>query len=228
MSLHSRSCLILLASAALLPAVTIGQVDTFEDGSTMGWMVPGQSPSPPVTVENGGPLGLGDAFLRLTALGGAGAGSRLSVLNEAQWSGDYLGLGITGIRMQVSNLGPDDLYLRLLFEDFAGPGPPRNLALSAQAVIVPAGSGWVTVLFPIQPNDLLAYQFGTVVGALSGADTLRIFHNPDPAFPGPGAGIPPVTAVLGVDNIVALVPEPGGVALVGGGLLLLVFRRIRR
>jgi hypothetical protein len=150
------------------------------------------------------------------------------VLNESQWSGDYPGLGITGIRMQVNNFGPDNLYLRLLFEDFAGPGPPQNLALSAQPVVVPAGSGWITVLFPIQPNDLVAYQFGTVAGALSGADTLRIFHNPNPTFPGPGAGIPPVTAVLGVDNITAVVPEPGVIGLVGAGLLLLGFRRLRK
>jgi hypothetical protein len=84
------------------------------------------------------------------------------------------------------------------------------------------------VLFPIQPNDLVAYQFGTVAGALSGADTLRIFHNPNPTFPGPGAGIPPVTAVLGVDNITAVVPEPGVIGLVGAGLLLLGFRRLRK
>jgi len=55
-------------------------------------------------------------------------------------------------------------------------------------------------------------------------DTLRIFHNPDPTFPGPGAGIPPVTATLGVDNMTALVPEPGTVWLLAGGVLVFLAR----
>jgi hypothetical protein len=53
-------------------------------------------------------------------------------------------------------------------------------------------------------------------------DTLRIFHNPDPNFPGPGIGIPAVNAQLGVDNITAAVPEPATVSLLAGGLFLLL------
>jgi hypothetical protein len=57
-----------------------------------------------------------------------------------------------------------------------------------------------------------------VAGALGDVNELRLFHNPAPAFGGPGVGAPPVTAVLGVDNIQA-VPEPSTLALLGAGLL---------
>jgi hypothetical protein len=126
--------------------------------------------------------------------------------------------------MDVNNFGPDDLFLRLLFENFDGLGPPIDLALSANAVFVPAGSGWRTVIFPITPSDLAVETFGTVQGALMNVDTLRIFHNADPTFPGPGLGIPTVNVTLGVDNITA-VPEPGTTAFIAGVLLALVAHR---
>ena len=193
-----RACLLGLAVAGCLSAAAIGQIDTFEDGTTMGWFDPGASPSPPSNQSTGGPAGVGDSYLRLIALGGGGAGSRLAVLNDSQWTGNYLAAGIGLIRMDINNFGPSALSLRLLFEDFDGPGPPVNLALSANAVFVPAGSGWITVDFPITPADLVPETFGTVIGALTSVDTLRIFHNPNPTFPGPGVGIPAVVVTLGV------------------------------
>jgi PEP-CTERM motif len=209
-------------------AVTIGQVDTFEDGTALGWFVPAPSPNPPGNESTGGPAGAGDAFLMLTANGQPSAGGRLSVLNETQWSGNYLAAGVGLIQMNLYNFGPSDLYLRLLFEDLppASGSPPINLALSAQAVFVPANSGWMTAYFPITPADLIMETYGTVTGALSETDTLRIFHNPDPFFPGPGVGIPPVNAALGVDNITAVVPVPATMFLLGSGLAgLLVLRK---
>ena len=205
----------------------VGQIDTFEDGTTMGWFVPEPTnPNPPVNIATGGPGGVADAFLQLTANGTDGSGGRLSVLNESQWTGDYLAAGIGAIQMDVNNFGPDDLYLRLLFEDFEGMGPPANLALTADPIFVPAGSGWTSVTFNIAPSDLVVDTFGSVLGALSNVDTLRIFNNPSPAFPGPGVGIPAVTAVLGVDNItaVAAVPEPATLLLLGGGLAAAIAR----
>ncbi len=217
-----RTLCAILAAMLLAPrsakAVVIGQIDTFQDGTTMGWFVPGASPSPPGNVPNGGPGGVGDAYLSLVALGGGAPGGRLSVLNSSQWAGDYLSSGVMFIRMDVNNFGPEDLFLRLLVEDFDGPGPPVNLALSAQAVHVPSGSGWMTAYFPITAADLVVDTYGTASGALASVDTLRIFHNPDPTFPGPGAGIPPVTASLGVDNISTRIPEPSTLLLMGIGL----------
>jgi hypothetical protein len=216
----------------LLPGVSLAQVDTFEDGTMMGWGVAGGTPgtvhpAPPMNVATGGPGGSGDAFLRVTSLGGIGSGSKLSVQNGSQWAQDYLAGNLSAIRMDVNNFGPDDLNLRLLFEDLpAAPGPPVNLALSAAAVLVPAGSGWTSIEFPIAPGDLIS-PAGTASGALSNADVLRIFHNPAAAFPGPPNGIPAVNVQVGIDNIRA-VPEPTGVVLGLIGSLIGILRRRAR
>lgn len=217
MSLTTRLSLVAIAAVVSLQGAAIGQIDTFSDLTTMNWFVPGASPNPPANNPTGGPAGAGDPYLLLTSNGNPGAGGRLAVLNDDQWAGDYLAAGITTIHMDVSNFGPDDLYLRLLLEDFAGIGPPVNLALT-QAAFVPAGSGWQKVSFSLQPADLVAL-IGTANDVLANVDTLRIFHNPDPTFPGPGVGIPLVNAAVGVDNITAAgVPEPGTMGLLLTGL----------
>jgi hypothetical protein len=188
-------------------AVVVGQVDAFEGGTTQNWTVGlrgGVPPFPPVVVT-GGPAGLGDHFMRVTASGsGVDPGSRLAVINLVQWAGNYTASGITAITMDVNNLGSTVLNLRLLISDatnFQQPEfPPANTAISAAPVIVPPGSGWVSVAFPITVENLVAVT-GSVNTALASATQLRIFHNPAPVFP------PPIVqAQLGVDNITAFAP----------------------
>ena len=147
--------MILLMTSFILPsiaiAVTVGQIDTFEDGTTQNWLVGllgAPHPAPPVNVPTGGPAGLDDNYLLLTAVGGQGPGNRLSVINVAQWSGDYISAGINAITMDMNNLGSTDLYLRLLFADPLG-GPPTNLAFSKDAIFLAAGGGWTSMVFPI-------------------------------------------------------------------------------
>lgn len=217
----------LLGLGGVVSAAVIGQTDTFSGGTTEGWFVPGPSPVAPSQEPDGGPGGAGDGYLKLQATGAAGPGSNLSVLNETQWAGNYTAAGIGWIQMDVRNFGPSDVYLRLLFEDFDGPGPPVNLALSANAIFVPAGGDWTTVSFPVTEGHLAPGGLGTVAGALASVDVLRIFHTPAAAFPGPGVGPEPVNVVLGVDNITAVaIPEPGtwGFAIMGLGALLAVRR----
>jgi hypothetical protein len=208
----------------LAHAVDVGQIDTFEDGTTQGWLVGllgAPHPAPPINVPTGGPAGAGDNYLLLTAVGGGGPGNRLTVLNLSQWTGNYLAAGVTSIRMDVNNLGGSDLALRLLFENPMG-GPPTDMAFSADPIFLPAGSGWTPVEFLVDPGHLTA-AMGSVNTVLANTTALRLFHSPAPGYPGPS-----VVAQLGVDNITALptaVPEPSTAAILGVGLMAFLARR---
>lgn len=199
-----RSGLLLLTLIAVPTvgfAVTSDQVDNFEDGTVQNWSVGAQHPAPPVNVPDGGPGGPGDAYMLITAIGGNGPGSRLSVINLAQWAGDYVAAGITDIELDLLNHADVDLYVRLLFADPMG-GPPANAAITVP-VVIPAGSDWTHASYSIDPGDLIPL-LGDPNLALSQATELRIFHSVDPEFPPD-----PVVARLGVDNIHAIgAPTP--------------------
>lgn len=218
-----------LAAAADASPI-LGQIDDFEDGTTQNWVINllGTGAPPPgalpVNLSSGGPAGTDDNFLRLTSVGGGGAGSRLTALNVMQWTGDYLTSGITAISMDVRNLGTTDLELRLLFEDPMG-GAPENIAASTDSIFVPGGSGWTQIIFPITPSALTALT-GDVNEVLANTTVLRLFHGPLLAFPGP-----PSVALLDIDNITATqvqAPEPAALALLGLAAAALARRRNRQ
>jgi hypothetical protein len=208
-------------------AVIVGQVDTFEDGTTQGWTAGGTLAAPvvpPANVTTGGPAGVDDNYLRISAIGGSGPGSKLAAFNLSQWTGNYTAAGVSVIQMNVSNFGPDDAYVRLLFSDPAG-GPPTNLAITS-AAFLPAGSGWTPVTFAVDPASLITL-LGSAASALANVTELRIFHNPAATFPGPPEGPPAAVLQLGVDDVAA-VPEPFTPSLAGAGLVVLALRRPRR
>lgn len=187
-----------LLQPAVGSAVTLGQMDDFQDGTTQGWAIGIlNDPAQPVNVPDGGPAGAGDHYMLLTAEGDGGAGGRLAVINKDQWTGNYLAAGVNVITMWVNNLGATDLALRLYVTDFATQFP-LNAAISTLPVLLPAGSGWTEVAFPMAPADLTATT-GSVQSALTDAAELRLIHNPNPTFPPPR-----VIASLGVDNIHAI------------------------
>jgi hypothetical protein len=224
----------LIVSAIIaLPTTSSAQIaarftNNFEDGTTQGWAINllgmGAPPAAalPTNIATGGPAGAGDHFLQLTSLGGGGAGSRLMALNPAGWGGNYLTAGIKSIRLNAINLGTTDLALRFAFED-PTTGPPTNIAMSAQAQMLTAGSGWQSLEFPLYGSTGMAALLGTVNGALSATTVVRLFHSPTFELP-PTA----IAAQLGVDNItasVSVVPEPSTFALLAvGGMLLIAFK----
>jgi hypothetical protein len=202
-------------------APVIGQVDTFEGGTTSGWFAGlgpggGVPPVPPQVVADGGPGGAGDAYLQIIASGGTGPGSRLAVLNGAQWAGDYAAAGVSAIEMDLRNLGAADLVVRLLLENPI-PGPPTDEAVTVTGAELPAGGSWVRMVFPLSATSL-APTIGDPTQLLGGVTILRVIHSV-------GADLAdPVAGVLGVDNIRALaapvaVPEPAAALLFGVGLL---------
>jgi hypothetical protein len=210
-----------LSVIAKADPVVLGQVDTFQSGP-QGWLIgfgAGPVPTTPLPVVGGGQGGPGDNYLRISGTGVREPFGSVSAINDTRWTGNYLAAGVNAITMDVINFGPSNLALRLIV---AGPfgltGPPGNIAFTTNAIFLPAGSGWTSVTFLIGPEHLTA-QRGTVVGALTNAGALRLYHNPEPGFGGQNNGPPPVNATLGVDNITATaVPEPAAMILLATGL----------
>lgn len=222
--MHCAAAALVLAWLPLVgtQAASLGQVDTFEDGTTQGWitgLLGTPNPNPPVNVASGGPAGADDAFLRLTGNGGAGAGNRVVAINLGQWAGDYAAIGLTTLTMDLNNLGSTDLAIRLYLEN-PTVGPPTDTAVT-DAFLLPVGSGWQRATFAVDPGALTGLT-GDIDTLLANVTALRIFHGPLAAFPGPSS-----VGVLGVDNVAAVpLPAAGWLALAMAGAVL-PFRRRR-
>ena len=222
--------------------VALGQIDDFEDGTTMNWAAAGAGaahPFPPKNEMDGGPGGIGDNYLQLESdgiiTGPPDPGSRMTTFNYlGQWSGDYIGAGVTRITMDANNFGPDALELRLLFVDFVDPLVPMpvvaNIAASTVGLALASGSGWTSLVFDIGLSHLTALFGTSKEDALMNTDVLRIYHHSAPAFPavpGGGSRIDPVDAILGLDNITAVPVPPAMVLFISGIAGLLARRRLR-
>ena len=190
-----------LASPATLSlAITAGQVDDFQD-SAQNWMN-GQNPG--TVVETGGPDGVGDAYLQVSADGGASSGSRLSIFNSAafvpsQWAGDYIAEGITSISAMMRNDGDVPLELRVVFGDTGAPDFDGIWYASAESISLPALGDWTAVEFPILETDLESVENpGTYEDLMSDVLTIRFVHSAEASSRGDT-----VFATLGIDNIMA-------------------------
>ena len=188
-------CGVFFLATSVTLAVSVGQTDDFQDGTTQGWGSGFPNPNPPVNIATGGPLGAGDRYLEISANGGVGAGSRLIAFNTTQWSGDYATPSINLITAELNNLSATPLTMRLAIDGAGGKFS------STVGVALPAFSGWTPVEFGFSASNFTASVGGLDINAtLSSVSVLRILHNTVPDF---NAG-PSVLATLGVDNITAL------------------------
>jgi len=202
-------------------AIVVGQIDTFEDGTTQNWANGGAPGVPPVeNIDTGGPAGIDDNFMQVTALGGSGPGSFLTVFNRVQWLGDYVGLGVIAIEVDLRNFSKVDLNIRLGFKTDAGPGASGYLST---AFSLTAGSGWQHAIFFINPGSMTAVgapaDFNTFFS--NGFGEMRIINEAGAT----NLNGDPVAAQLGVDNIHA-VPEPSSTLLMAAGAF--TFAALRR
>jgi len=208
----SCCCLGLLALLAGAPAgaISIGQVDTFSAGGLLSW----GGGSAPTNIATDGPGGAGDRYLEIRASAG-----NLGTDNTAQWAGNYPSAGVTSLRFELRNAGPDPVALRVTVL-----GPSGLTAYtSIDEVVLGPSSGWLSAEFALSETALVRTR-GTdsLAQTLAGVSKLLLRHDPDPLSP-PGSPNP-VTATLGIDNITA-VPEPGTALLVATGLAALAIRR---
>jgi hypothetical protein len=199
-------------------AVILGQVDTFEDGTTMGWAngVPGAL----LNIDTGGPAGMDDNFLQLTA-DGVGAGGRLTTFNLQQWLGNYIGQGVTSIEIDLRNQGSVALSIRLAFKSQNQPNAPGYLSAP---ILLPIGSGWQHFSISLTAANLIPIggpaPYATFFS--SGLGDARIIHEVGATTLNGDF----IVGQLGIDNIRA-VPEPTTVALVSGSLLVFAWIRFR-
>ncbi len=167
------------------------QVDTFQDSTTQNWESGIPNPNPPTIITHDGPAGIDDFYLMATATGIAGAGGKLVIFNNSQWTGDYISAGITTISMYVNNFGSTALSLRLAFAGSGG-----NI-WSLNPVSVPAGSGWVIAKFEIDSLHF-AGSGANINATLSSVTQLRIIHSVAGGYNGDS-----YAASLGIDDISA-------------------------
>ena len=178
-------------------AVSFGQLDDFQDGTTMNWSQGAASPNPTSNVPTGGPAGDGDAYLLNVSNGLGSAGSKQVMFNHVQWLGDYNAAGVTRIRLNLANFGPSDLFIRLWIEG----GPLFSSYGSTNPIVLPANTGWASAVLdltpsamsPISGTDSLSSVLGNVID-------LRVVSN---QF-GPSMNGDNVQGSLGVDNIRAM------------------------
>jgi hypothetical protein len=184
-----------LAGPGTARGVVLGQVDDFEDGTPQAWVRGAIAPNPPINVPDGGPAGVGDNYLQNVSFGGLGANSRQVMFNSLQWTGDYLGSGVTVIEADMANFGTTALSMRIAIQN--GLGTQFGSTIS---VALPADGVWRAVSFGVRPADLtLILGTSTVEDVLSDVIQLRILSAAStPAWVGDV-----IVSTLGVDNITA-------------------------
>ena len=211
------ACSVLLGAPSA-QAIVFGQLDDFENGTTMGWAngVPGYV----MNIADGGPGGAGDNYLQLTS-DGVGQGGRLTTFNLQQWLGNYIAQGVTRIELDLRNFGSTPLSIRLAWKSENTATAPGYLSAP---MVLAVGSGWQHFSISLAPGSLIAVGGPAAHNIFfsTGIGDARIINatgtsNLNGDF---------ITGQVGIDNIRA-VPEPASVAMLGGGLLWLGLRRLR-
>lgn len=212
--------LLALGPGGALAQVSVGNLDDFQDATTQGWVAAlgvGLPPVPPAVVADAGPTGAGDFALRLTGTGSPlGAGGKLVVNNvDSRWIGDYTAAGVGGLVVDVNNPNAVPLTLRVGIDE-----PPLVTVGGrwvTDGVVVPAMSGWVTLVFSLDPADLLPGDAQAIDASatLANVGVIRLIHSPAANYQGE-----PIAGQLDVDDVEA-VPEPSLLlGLLAGGTLL--------
>lgn len=229
----------MLFSLALLQsgaagAISVGQIDTFEDGTLQGWRmgIASVTNSKMSNIAAGGPAGAGDNFLQVVADGTNVQGGRLTFFNKLQWTGDYTAAGVTAIAMDLNNLSTSEALNTRLAINGGFRDPISNLFIggvfaTTASISLDIGSGWTRVVFSLQPGDLTSVTGGLggntagndVQATLANVLELRLLDSATPDWNGL-----PVAGTLGIDNIQA-VPLPPALALFVSGLVVLLTTR---
>jgi hypothetical protein len=195
-----------------LTAITNGQADTFQDGTTANWSNGGTMQ--PQNISTDGPAGVDDRFMELTA-DGSGTNGRLTVFNHTQWFGDYVTAGVNEIDVDLNNFSDVTLSIRLAFKSGTFGGAPGYVTTTAFTLA--PDSGWQHAVFSITPGAMTGVGNPSAFATFFTAPAEFRIINASTSLDLNGDA---VIGQLGIDNIIA-VPEPGVVPLISSGLLVL-------
>lgn len=180
-------------SLSLRGQIMPGTTDDFQNLMNAGWMEGAVSPNQPFIVDDGGPDGDGDAFLRNSSSGSTGAGGKWVMFNRtARWNGNFTAAGIQLIMMDVRNAGSTAINLRLAFDGAGG------VIASSQSHVIPADNLWQTVSFEISPGAFVGVNGGDPIATLASTTEFRILSAATPTNIGDQ-----IQALVDVDNVVA-------------------------
>jgi hypothetical protein len=189
-------------------AVTLFQVDDFSNGLA-GWSEGNPSPNPPVATGIGND---GSPYLRNDSSGGGGPGSRMAMFNDLQWTGDYIGGGISAIQLEAGTFGPDTINLRLAFNGAGGWFTTAAVPITNND---PGDPQWQTLTFEIMPTDLIhvAQGNGSYTDTMSNVTRMEIFSGGNTLSAGSLIRGESINSSLILDRITAI-PEPSSLAFV--------------
>jgi hypothetical protein len=197
---HILAIVLPLLIASQATAVTYDQVDDFQDPADgkAGWRG-GIGFTAQGRAADGGPEGVGDAYLRVST-----RRYHLATKNTDQWAGNYLAARIGAIEMDLNHINPgsDAVEIRILIF-----GPGGAFASANLTSPIPANT-WQHYRFGLTAADLVHVTGGTgdLMDTLSDVRKLLIRHDrPEPTIPGEHP--PHITERIGIDNIHA-VPAP--------------------
>jgi hypothetical protein len=215
------SALCILGPVAPAAAIALGQSDTFEVDEA-NW-----KPGSTLQVPDGGPSGAGDGYLEY-ASDGTGASGKLIVLNDAQWTGDYLTAGVTAISLQAINLSgveqSFDLRVAIGTRFIASfPASSGTWYVSSESATLAPDAGWVPLVFALDAASMtLVTGSASLDAVLADVGELRILSSAVPDNRGQE-----LVGTLGLADVTA-VPEPSPGLLLGLGLAGLGVPRPRR
>ena len=178
------------------------QTDDFQSGTTENWT--GNFTAPPVLQLNGGPAGVGDAFLLASTNSPTGPGSNLSAHNSSSdWTGDYASLNAGSVKVDLmSPLGSAALEMRLVL---FGPVDLNDRWTSTNAAIVPNDGVWRSFEFSLAEADLTQIPGSSTYEVMFG-NVFRVMLRHDAG--GPSSGGSTVSGSVGIDNVRLVAAAP--------------------
>jgi hypothetical protein len=184
----------LLSVSLVAQAIELGQIDDFQDQTTMNWAHGIANAHAPRVVADQGPEGTGDHALAVSSSGGFGAGSMIVMFNRSQWTGDFLEAGVTAISFHLRHVSGPNASVRVALQ-----GPGGRFATTS-AIQVDSGTGWDHHTIDITPENLTGVgATGTAEQTLAAVNEMRLLSATNPSWTGD-----PVEMELHFDNILAL------------------------